>query len=58
LAREGILLLSGQYDAPLISALGLPTCSGSEFVSYQPRCRAEVDLAAENGISLAWQPGE
>ncbi|WP_420013979.1 NaeI family type II restriction endonuclease [Tateyamaria sp.] len=36
LAREGILLLSGQYDAPLIAALGLPACDPSAFISHRP----------------------
>ncbi|MFZ5961602.1 NaeI family type II restriction endonuclease [Thalassococcus sp. BH17M4-6] len=52
LAREGILLLSGHYDAPLIDALGLPECSGSEFVSYRPVTRQEADLAAAHGVPL------
>ncbi|MCR8826340.1 NaeI family type II restriction endonuclease [Pseudosulfitobacter koreensis] len=56
LAREGILLLSGHYDAPLITGLGLPPCSGSEFVSYRARSQAEADLAAAHGIALDWQP--
>ncbi len=56
LAREGILLLSGQYDAPLIAALGLPACSGSEFVSYRPVSQGEADLAAAHGIALVWSP--
>lgn len=56
LAREGILLLSGHYDAPLIAALGLPFCSGSEFVSYRPVSQAEADLAGLHGIALDWRP--
>jgi len=56
LAREGILLLSGHYDAPLIEALGLPPCSGSEFVSYRPVSQQEADLAARHGIALDWAP--
>lgn len=56
LAREGILLLSGQYDAPLISALGLPDCSGTEFVSCRPVSRAEVALAAAHGVEVRWTP--
>jgi hypothetical protein len=55
LAREGILLLSGHYDAPLISALALPTCSGSEFVSYRPKSQKEVELAVSYGIDLKWK---
>lgn len=56
LARQGILLLSGQYDAPLIAALGLPVCSGSAFVSYRPISQAEADLAGAHGIVLDWSP--
>ena len=56
LAREGILLLSGHYDAPLIAALGLPHCAGSEFVSYQPQNQDEVALAAAHGVALDWPP--
>lgn len=54
LAREGILLLSGHYDAPLISALGLPYCSGSEFVSHRVISIDEVNLAADFGITVHW----
>lgn len=54
LAREGILLLSGHYDAPLIAALDLPLCSGSQFVSYRPGSQIEVDLVAIHGIALDW----
>lgn len=50
LAREGILLLSGHYDAPLIAALGLPVCTGSQFISYQMRDEAELILAKEHGF--------
>ena len=55
LAREGILLLSGHYDAPLIAALGLPACSASEFVSYRPVSQAQVDMAARSGIAMDWE---
>ncbi len=50
LAKEGILLLSGHYDAPLIAALGLPACSGSEFVSYKLVVENETALAIEHGL--------
>ncbi len=56
LAREGILRLSGQYDAPLIEALGLPSCSGSEFISHQLTTQAEVDLAIQHEILIDWRP--
>lgn len=46
LAREGILLLSGTYDAPLIRDLGLPT---GDFVSYRPRDKHELALARAAG---------
>ncbi|WP_370400914.1 NaeI family type II restriction endonuclease [Sulfitobacter sp. JB4-11] len=52
LAREGILLLSGQYDAPLIRALGLPVCGASEFISHRTGSHAEVVLASEHGIAV------
>lgn len=54
LAREGIMLLSGQYDAPLIAELGLPQCSGSEFVSHQAQDQDEVAVAARHGLDLVW----
>lgn len=56
LAREGILLLSGHYDGPLITALGLPECSGSEFVSYRPMTHEEADMAGAHGIAINWKP--
>jgi hypothetical protein len=56
LAREGILLLSGQKEAPLIAELGLPLCLGSEFVSYRPASQAEADLAVQRGAPLDWHP--
>lgn len=56
LAREGILLLSGHYDAALIEALGLPACSGSEFISHRPMTQAEVDIATSHGADLTWPP--
>jgi len=54
LAREGILLLSRHYDAPLIAELKLPECNGSECVSYYPENQGEVDRAAAAGIRLEW----
>lgn len=52
LAREGIALLPGSYDANLIAALGLPSCSASEFISCKPETRSEVDIIADAGIEL------
>lgn len=54
LANEGILLLSSDHDAPLIAALGLEECAGSEFISYKPKTLAEVETAARHGIKVAW----
>jgi len=54
LAREGVLLLSGNYDAPLIKELGLPLCSGSEFISYRPNTQNEADAAHRAGLALTW----
>ncbi len=50
LANEGILLLSGAYDASLIAALGLPFCSGSEFISHRVNSKEEISLAAQHGF--------
>ena len=52
LAKKGIALLSGHYDAPLISALGLTNCTGSEFISHRLANQAEIALAADHGIVL------
>ncbi|MDG1068836.1 MAG: NaeI family type II restriction endonuclease [Sulfitobacter sp.] len=52
LAHEGLLLLSGHYDAPLIAALGLPTCTHSEFISSRPETPQQIELAARHGITL------
>mgnify|MGYP000109044014 CR=1 FL=1 len=52
LAKEGILLLSGHYDSPLIAALGLPHCSNSQFVSHRVVSIDEVEIAADHGFIL------
>jgi len=52
LAHEGILLLSGHYDAPLIAALDLPACTHSEFISHRPTSVAQVALATSHGFTL------
>nr|WP_214650074.1 NaeI family type II restriction endonuclease [Palleronia pontilimi] len=52
LAREGVLLLSGQYDAALIAELGLRTCGPSEFIACRPASAAQIDLAARHGLAL------
>ena len=52
LAHEGVLLLSGHYDAALIAALHLPPCTHSEFISYRPITQAQIDLATAHGFTL------
>lgn len=53
LAAEGIALLSGQYDAPLIDSLGLPRCGPSDFISIRPQGpQARAALRAA-GLDLA-----
>ena len=52
LAREGIALLSGDFDAGLIAQLSLPPCSGSEFISYKAASQQEAQLIHEYGIEL------
>ncbi|MEP2988468.1 MAG: NaeI family type II restriction endonuclease [Parasphingorhabdus sp.] len=52
LAKEGILLLSGQYDSKLIDAFDLPKCGKSEFISYCPVSVSERLQAIESGFSL------
>jgi len=42
LAREGIAILSGQYDQELIQNLGLPKCRRDEFVSFEPKLPAHI----------------
>ncbi|MCQ0092559.1 NaeI family type II restriction endonuclease [Roseovarius sp. M141] len=54
LAREGILLLSGQYDAALIAGLGLRPCTASQFISYRPRSQAQAQMATAHGLALDW----
>lgn len=57
LASDGILLLSGQYDSSLITALGLPICTGSEFISYKLTGENDSAVAAEHGFRrFAGQP--
>ncbi|NNE51577.1 MAG: hypothetical protein HKN30_04155 [Sulfitobacter sp.] len=55
LAREGILLLSGQYDAKLIRALGLTETDARSFISYRAERDEELALAARHGMQL--EPG-
>ena len=52
LERQGILLLSGQYDSQLIKALELPLCTGSEFISCTPYLPQHRRLAQQAGFDL------
>ncbi len=45
-AKEGILLLSGKYDRPLILELGLPD---GDFISYCPKTEDELGSARRAG---------
>ena len=49
LARERIVVLEGRKDAQLIRALGLPPCTGSEFISSELRDPQQIHLAAQAG---------
>jgi hypothetical protein len=44
LARDGIVLLSGNYDKKQIEALGLPRCRRDEFISFAPITDSEKQL--------------
>ncbi len=55
LAREGVLLLSGQCDGALIAALGLPACPADAFLSHRVTSQIEADLAERHGFKLTWQ---
>lgn len=56
LLTEAILLLSGDFDAGLIRELGLPECSGSEFISYQVKTDDDVALASKHGVKVSAAP--
>lgn len=51
LAQQGILLLSGKYDAPLIRRLGLKECEGSEFISVLIDTAERQQIAREMGYA-------
>lgn len=52
LAREGILLLSGKYDAALIQRLRLGEVGPSEFISHTPSDENERKVAQAYGINV------
>jgi hypothetical protein len=53
LRREGVVLLSGMYDAPLIEALGFAAIGKSQFISKFLRTNAEREIAARYGHTIA-----
>ncbi|HQT43699.1 MAG TPA: NaeI family type II restriction endonuclease [Halothiobacillus sp.] len=44
LAREGIAILSGQYDSEIITALGLEPIGRDEFISFKPMHDTQIAL--------------
>jgi len=52
LLTESILLLSGDFNAELINQLGLPECSGSDFISHQVKTDRDAALASNHGIFI------
>ncbi|WP_065324913.1 NaeI family type II restriction endonuclease [Tritonibacter mobilis] len=58
LAREGIVLLSGDYDSALIDQLGLANCLGSEFIAHRIRAAGSAKLARKHGFSVDWSANE
>jgi hypothetical protein len=49
LMADGILVLSGNYDAKLIEALGLKRCERGEFISHTLANETERKLAKQHG---------
>lgn len=58
LAKDGIALLSGNYDKDLINALRLAPCEKDEFISYTPKTENERSLLKEKGLTVANSNGE
>jgi hypothetical protein len=52
LAKERIIILSGENDSKLITALGLPNCTEDEFISITPKNDAEVALLQADGHAV------
>jgi hypothetical protein len=52
LARESIVVLEGRKDAQLIRALGLPPCTGSEFISCKLTNQEQIYLATQAGYRV------
>ena len=49
LARQGIALLSGKAHSELIRQLGLPLCTGDQFISFKPANEHDLRLLREAG---------
>jgi hypothetical protein len=49
LNREGIALLSGQYDRAMIEGLQLPHCGKDEFISFSPVAESDKSLLRRAG---------
>ena len=49
LAKERIVILSGENDSKIIAALSLPHCTEDEFISIMPSNDAETALLRANG---------
>lgn len=49
LARDGIALLSGNFDKELIAKLNLPPCKADEFISFMPTNDSEKNLLKSAG---------
>lgn len=49
LARDGIALLSGNYDSELIGKLKLPMCGKDEFISFTPLIPSDIALLKSAG---------
>jgi hypothetical protein len=50
LRREGIALLSGKYNSDLIYELGLPACTGREFIAISPSTAAQLEVLRREGL--------
>ncbi|MFZ2028844.1 MAG: NaeI family type II restriction endonuclease [Vitreimonas sp.] len=49
LEAEGIAILSGLYDTPLLQPLGLPALNRDEFISVMPQAPEHIDLLRRAG---------
>lgn len=54
LAKEGVLVLSGNYNQDLIRMLNLPATGPSEFISRAVRDEDEAKLARTFGFAVPW----